>query len=475
MHLPKSSGTLAEKIDAGRGMRQLCIRSSHHAIGHVDRDPVKLLKASSAGRVQRLVPLRYGRMLTSPFAFYRGSAIIQAHDLAGTPHTGLVQQICGDCHLMNFGGFATPERNLIFDINDFDETHPGPWEWDVKRLVASLTLAARHLDLTMAAADEAVFTAVKSYQRNMGAYAQMGALSLWYERITLESLIAATPDKVAKQTLIKSVAKAQGRTQENLLPKMGDKIDGRWAIRDTPPALFHIHGNSTLFDKDDDWTQLGGWQPLAEHLLKEYAQSLSPSHRHLLDNFNIQDLAFKVVGVGSVGTRCLALLMTDAQEQPLFLQIKQAVRSVLAPYVPAGKTAYKHDGQRVVVGQRLMQASSDLFLGTSTGPSGRHFYFRQLRDMKISAEIEAFDLNLLRHYASLCGHVLARAHARAGGYAPQISAYLGKGDAFANALVLYARDYADQVYRDFEAFRTACRKGRLLAQTESDFGADISV
>lgn len=472
----QNSETLAEKFSAGRALRKQTNRPSHKAIGHVDRDPVKLLDASSAGRVQRLVPLRYGRMLTSPFAFYRGSAIIQAHDLAGTPHTGLTQQICGDCHLMNFGGFATPERNLIFDINDFDETHPGPWEWDVKRLAASLTLAARHLDLKAADADEAVFTAVKSYQRNMGSYAQTGALALWYERITLESLIADTPDKVARQTLTKSVSKAQGRTQENLLPKMGEKIDGRWVIRDTPPGLFHVHGNSTLFDKDDDWTQLGGWQPLAEHLLKEYEQSLRPSHRQLLGNFNIQDLAFKVVGVGSVGTRCLALLMTDAQEQPLFLQIKQAVRSVLAPYVPQHKkTAFKHDGQRVVVGQRLMQASSDLFLGTSTGPSGRHFYFRQLRDMKISAEIEMFDVNLLRHYASLCGHVLARAHARAGGHAPQISAYLGKGDAFANALVVYARDYADQVHRDFETFRAACRTGRLLAQTEADFGADISV
>jgi uncharacterized protein (DUF2252 family) len=471
----QSRQTLAEKFAAGRKLRKQTSRQSHKHIGNVDRDPIKLLESSSAGRVQRLVPLRYGRMLASPFAFYRGSAIIQAHDLASTPHTGLVQQICGDCHLMNFGGFATPERNLIFDINDFDETHPGPWEWDLKRLAASLTLAARHLDLPVSAADDVVFTAVQSYQRNMGDYAQMGALSLWYERITMESLISATQDKVAKQTLGKSIAKALSRTQGNLLPKMGDKIDGRWVMHDTPPGLFHVHGHSTLFDGDDDWTQLGKWEALAGKLLKEYLVSLSPSHRHLLGNFSVQDLAFKVVGVGSVGARCLVLLMTDAQDQPLFLQIKQAVKSVLTSYVPSGKSAYKHQGQRVVQGQRLMQSSSDLFLGASTGPMGRHFYFRQLRDMKISAQIESFDTGLLRQYASLCGHVLARAHARAGGLAPQISAYLGKGDAFSSALAVYARNYADQTHRDFDAFRAACRSGKLLAQTEADFSADISV
>lgn len=466
--------TLAEKLAAGRALRKQTNRQSHQQIGNVDRDPVKLLAASSAGRVKRLIPLRYGRMLMSPFAFYRGSAIIQAHDLAQTPHTGLVQQICGDCHLMNFGGFATPERSLIFDINDFDETHPGPWEWDIKRLAASLILAARHLDMAAPDADEVVFAAVKSYQRNMDAYAQMGTLSLWYERITMESLLAETPDKLTRQTLSRSIAKARGRTQENLLPKMGDKVDGRWVIRDAPPGLFHTHGHSTLFDKDDDWVQLDGWKTLADKLFKAYLESLSPSHRYLLGNFSMQDLVFKAVGVGSVGTRCLVLLMTDAQDQPLFLQIKQAVKSVLAQYVPSGQSAFKHNGERVVAGQRLMQASSDLFLGTSTGPSGRHFYFRQLRDMKISAEIESFDLNLLRHYASLCGRVLARAHARAGGHAPQISAYLGTGDAFANALTRYARAYADQVHRDFDVFRAACREGRLTAQTESDFSADLS-
>lgn len=428
------------------------------------------------GRVKRLVPLRYGRMLASPFAFFRGSAIIQAHDLAGTPHSGLVQQICGDCHLMNFGGFATPERSLVFDINDFDETHPGPWEWDVKRLSASFTLAARHLGLAEADANEVVFACVKSYQSNMHRYAQMGAMSRWYDRITMASLVSTAKDKITRQTLAKGIAKALGRTQENLLPRMGDKVGSRWVMRDAPPGLFHIHGHNTLFDSDEDWVELGGWRALAEKLFETYLVSLSPSHRQLLAHFTMQDLVFKVVGVGSVGTRCLALLMTDAQDQPLFLQIKQANRSVLAPYVPAASSAHHdHEGQRVVVGQRLMQASSDLFLGTSTGPSGRHFYFRQLRDMKISAQVETFDLNLLRQYASLCGRVLARAHARAGAHAPEISAYLGKGDAFADALMVYAQAYTKQVMRDFDAFRTACRTERLTALTEADFGADLSL
>lgn len=465
--------TLEERFAEGRALRKQVLRSSHDAVGNTQRDPVKLLEASSVGRVDRLVPLRYGRMLTSPFAFYRGSAIIQAHDLASTPHTGLIQQICGDCHLMNFGGFATPERQLNFDINDFDETHPGPWEWDVKRLAASLTLAARHLGLKTGGADATVLAAIDSYQTWMTAYAGMGSLDLWYDKVTMENLYKRSTNAAARKLVAKGIEKAQRRTAENLLPKMGKKVDGKWVMDDVPPALFHVHGDSTLFGKDDDWTKLGHWTGLSSKLFKEYLGNLSPSHRQLLSYFSMQDLAFKVVGVGSVGTRCLVLLMTDAQDQPLFLQIKEAVPSVLARFVPAGKSAFKHDGQRVVAGQRMMQSSSDMFLGASTGPSGRHFYFRQLRDMKVSAEIETYDENLLGLYASLCGHVLARAHARSGGMAPQISAYLGQGQQFGQAILRYSKHYADQVQRDFDVFRAACRTGRLVAQTEADFGADI--
>jgi len=466
---------LQERIKQGRSLRKRAGRGSHKAIGNTKRDPVTLLEASSKGRVEQLIPLRYGRMLASPFAFYRGSVNIQAHDLAGTPHTGISHQICGDCHLMNFGGFATPERNLVFDLNDFDETHPGPWEWDLKRLVASLTICARHLGFKSGTADDIVAAAVNNYRDFMAKYAEMGALELWYDKITLAGIFEKSQYAATRKVLARSMAKAQQRTHDNLLPKMGQKVDGRWMMSDAPPVLFHIHGGNTLFAADEDWAQLENWESLANKLFNEYRTTLSPSHRQLLSYFKMQDLAFKVVGVGSVGTRCLVLLMTDDQDQPLFLQIKQAVKSVLAPYVPVGKSTFKHEGQRVVAGQRMMQATSDLFLGASTGPSGRYFYLRQLRDMKISAEVEMFDEFMLGRYALLCGRTLARAHARAGGYAPEISGYIGKGAQFAEALVKYANGYADQVQKDFEAFRAACRTGRLMARSEEDFVADFSV
>jgi uncharacterized protein (DUF2252 family) len=467
--------SIEERIAAGRALRKTVPRSSHKATGSVDRDPVTLLEASSKGRVARLVPLRYGRMLTSPLAFYRGSAIIQAHDLAGTPHTGIVQQICGDAHLMNFGSYATPERNQIFDLDDFDETHPGPWEWDLKRLVASVTIAARDLGFKSSLADEAVRNAVNGYARNMARHAEQGALELWYDRITLQDLYDETKSAAGKKRVTRFAEKAQRRIHDMLLPKMGAKVDGRWQLHDAPPALFHIHGNSTLFDAEDDWMQLERWQKLSAKLYGDYLQTLSASHRHLLGAFAQQDMAFKVVGVGSVGTRCLILLMTDAKDKPLFLQLKEASKSVLAPYVPKAKSAYTHEGQRVVAGQRLMQAASDIFLGWAVGPFGRHFYVRQLRDMKISPEIENLDGPMLSGYAWLCGRMLARAHARAGGFAPEISGYIGSGQQFGKALVAYARDYADQVERDFATFRDACRSGRLTAQSEADFCADLAV
>jgi uncharacterized protein (DUF2252 family) len=469
------TSSFKDRVAKGRALRKTVSRSSHATVGNVKRDPIELLKASSQGRVGRLVPLRYGRMLASPFAFYRGTAIIQAHDLAGTPHTGLIQQICGDCHLMNFGGFGTPERAFILDINDFDETHPGPWEWDIKRLAASFTIASRHLGFKAAAADEIVWAAMQSYQKHMAEYAEMGALEVWYDSISFDRLRTTVDSAKGRERIKRSIAKASRRSHELLLPKIGQKIDGLWRMNDTPPGLFHIHGDSTLFGKEDDWMQLGHWEALSNKLFNEYLTTISVSHQRLLSYFTKQDLAFKVVGVGSVGTRCLTLLLVDDHDHPLFLQIKEAGKSVLAKYVPSGKSGVKHEGRRIVAGQRLMQAASDMFLGWSTGPSGRHFYFRQLRDMKTSADIETFDEELLRAYAEICGWVLARGHARAGGYAVEISAYLGGGEQFAEALVKYSNAYADQVSIDFDTFRSACRSGRLMAQSEADFGADIGI
>lgn len=460
----RTTAALDARREQGRRLRKTVARAAHASLGPpgtLDRDPVALLEASARGRLVGLLPLRHQRMAESSLAFFRGAAVLQAHDLAGCAHTGLVQQICGDSHLMNFGGFATPERRIVFDLNDFDQTHPGPWEWDVKRLAASFVLAARHLGFGRDAGDDTVRAVVTSYRRRMARYARLGALDLWYEKITPERVLAEADDADARRATARLAAKARQQTDRRLLPKVARKVDGRWTMDDEPPTLFHVHGADTLFDPDDDWMQLGDPGRLSAALFDAYLVTLSPSHRALLGRFRMHDLAFKVVGVGSVGLRCLVLLLVDDQEQPLFLQIKEAVPSELAPYVPTAPSPFAHQGQRVVVGQRLMQSSSDYFLGWSTGPGGRHFHLRQWRDMKISPDVEAFDAPLLAHYARLCGWALARAHARAGGLAPEIAAYLGRGDAFADALTVYAHGYADVVERDFRRFRQACRSGRL--------------
>lgn len=465
--------SIEQRIDHGRALRRKVKRGDHRSLGHLDRDPIALLKTTDEGRVERLVPLRYGRMLASPFAFFRGSAIVQAHDLKHTPSTGLLHPICGDAHLMNFGGYGTPERQLAFDLNDFDETHPGPWEWDLKRLVTSLNLAARHMGLTAAQGDESVAAAVASYAQHTARFSRMDTLSQWRTLITLDSVHAASRHEAARAMLSRAMRKAQRRSHEQLMPRMGAKRDGRWTLHDAPPALFHVHGGSTLFSPEDDWMRLGHWTALTDHLYRGYLASVPSDVRALLGRFRMQDLAFKVVGVGSVGTRCLVLLLTDAADAPMMLQIKQADASVLARFVSGASPPIRHQGERVVAGQRLLQASSDRFLGATTGPSGRHFYVRQLRDMKIAVEVEALDAELLARYGALCAQALARAHAKAGGCALQVSAYLGKGGAFIEALVAYAKGYADQVERDFSVFRAACRSGRIMAQTEADFGADL--
>lgn len=474
----------------GKALRQHAPRSLHAAIGHVDRDPIRLLEISSAGRVDRLIPLRYGRMLESPFAFFRGSAIVQAHDLAGTPYSGIVQQICGDCHVANFGGFATPERALLLDVNDFDETAEGPWEWDLKRLVASFVVAARHLRHSRATADTLVRQATSSYSARMATYADMGILDTWYDHITFERLLNEATDPDAQRAIRRGMERAADRTHAALLPKLGVQVNGRWHILDAPPAVFHVRGNQTLFAASDDWMSVKDVEAVLDKFHAEYLTTLAPDRRQLLAHFTRHDMAFKVVGVGSVGTRCLIQLMIDTHGKPLFLQVKEAGQSVVARYfkarrAAAGKhgagrsvrtaAASVHEGRRVVEGQRLMQAASDLFLGWAKGPFGRCFYLRQLRDMKLSPQLELMDANLLGRYASTCGWVLARAHAKAGGQAAEISGYLGSGDRMAEALVEYANAYADQVERDYARFVEACRKGDLPARTDEDMAAEFRV
>jgi uncharacterized protein (DUF2252 family) len=453
--------------------RRLIPRREQAAIGHVNRDPVKLLEINSAGRIERLVPLRYGRMIESPFAFYRGSAIIQAHDLAGTPNSGITLQICGDCHLANFGGFATPERALLFDLNDFDETSPGPWEWDLKRLAASFVVAARHLKHKRGVAEDLVRSVVSSYQTRMATYAEMGILDIWYERITFDRLLNELTLPEARKRVERGMERAANRTSEALLPKLSERVGERWMIRDAPPAVFHPGGANTLISAEDDWTRRSKTRDGVNQAFKDYLSTLSTDRRELLANFTAQDTAFKVVGVGSVGTRCLIHLLVDRQGKPLFLQVKQASQSVVARYFKS--PAIEHEGRRVVEGQRLMQAASDLFLGWTKGPLGRHFYVRQLRDMKVSAQVELMDAPLLGEYAALCGWVLARAHAKASGKAREISDYMGRGEPMADAMVKYSDAYADQVERDYETFVAACRSGRLAARTDADMAADFRV
>lgn len=456
----------------GKAARKQCPRTSHRHAGNIDRDPLALIEASSKGRVKSLVALRYGRMLVSPFTFYRGSALLQAHDLAGTPDMGLTVPLCGDAHLMNFGGFATPERNLVFGLNDFDEAHPGPWEWDLKRLTASFLIAARALRHPASVEEAVCHEVVGAYQATMALCAEQGALNTWYGRISPGELLEQPQNSRTLEFLRQTIEKAHRRTHAGLLPKIVDQDrHGRLTLRDDLPEIFHLQGKHSLLDHDDDWLAAKRWQPLYKALMSKYSTTLQGDRRELLSRFEVDDLAFKVVGVGSVGTRCLVALLTDELRNPLFLQFKEARRSVLADYVKV-HTPFKHHGQRVVDGQRLMQPASDLFLGWTASPNGHHFYVRQLRDMKVSAELETFDDQTLVAYARLCGRALARAHAKASGAAAVISGYIGKSQQLAEALFTYAQAYGQQNERDFEVFQKACRAGRLQARTEADFTAD---
>jgi uncharacterized protein (DUF2252 family) len=386
-------------------------------------------------------------MLQSAFAYFRGTALIQAHDLAGTPVSGINVHACGDCHLMNFGGFATPERNLVFDINDFDETLPAPFEWDVKRLAASFVIAARWRGFRPNQARAIAVQVVSSYRESMQKRAGLGVLDGWYSRITeddVRTVFGSDADLLALHT--KTIAKAREQTHEHVFHKLTAAGKGLPRIVDQPPLLYHA-------DKMPFSAAL-----TSGAFFKSYRETLAEERRILFDRFTMVDWAMKVVGVGSVGTRCFVVLFLAAPDDPLLLQVKEARPSVLERYT--GHARVPHNGQRVVVGQRLMQAASDIFLGWTRGPQGRAFYIRQLRDMKIAPAIEAATPGMLRGFAALCGVALARAHAKAGD-APMIAGYLGSTDRFDEAIGDYAVAYADQVERDYATFVKAVRDGRL--------------
>jgi uncharacterized protein (DUF2252 family) len=402
-----------------------------------------------------LIPIRFGRMVRTPFTFYRGTALNMAADLAVTPATGLQVQACGDCHLMNFGGFATPERRVIFDINDMDETLPAPWEWDVKRLAASFVLACRNNGFSEAAARDAALACVRSYRERMAEYSKMSVLEVWYSSIDVKKVLESLTDEEARKRVQKRVAAAQERTViEHDFPKLAVMAGEQARIQDHPPLIYHLHGK--------------GREELDERVKEAFAgyrESLQEDRRSLLDRYEAKDIAVKVVGVGSVGTYCAVLLLMAGERDPLFLQVKEARASVLEPY--AGKSRHANHGQRVVHGYRMIQSASDIFLGWTMGRNSRHFYIRQLRDMKLSPLVEVFTPSQMNDYAMLSGWTLARAHARSGEPAA-ISGYLGKSDVFDKAIAKFAAAYADQSERDHDVLRKEVQAGRVDVVMEPD-------
>jgi uncharacterized protein (DUF2252 family) len=441
--------TVEERHAEGQARRAGVPRSSHAGWrAPPDRpDPIALLEERHRSRVAELVPIRVGRMLVSPFTFLRGAAEVMAHDLACTPVSGLRVQACGDAHLLNFGVFATPERHLVFDVNDFDETLPAPWEWDVKRLAASVAVAGRGASFTPEQVDLAVGGMVRAYRVRMGELSTMAPLDIWYDRVDVDAVLAVArrQDTPSLPHVGHLLERARHHTSLAALPKLTELVDGQRRIIEDPPLILHAdHG----FD-------------VARRAFDAYLASITRERRTLLDRYVVVDAARKVVGVGSVGTRCHVVLLMDGDgEAPLFLQIKQAEVSVLAPY--AGPSEYLHQGERVVTGQRLMQAASDVFLGWADGPYGHQYYVRQLRDMKGSVSIDLLGPDELLRYAMLCGVTLARAHARSGDPAA-IAGYLGTGDQFDRAIVAFADGYADQTVADHAALEQAVADGRIEA------------
>ena len=447
-----------ERQERGRAARRMVPRGSHAGWAPAsDRpDPVDLLEAQARDRLPELLPIRYARMMASPFAFLRGSAIVMANDLASTPKSGIHAQLCGDAHLSNFGAYASPERTLLFDLNDFDETLPGPWEWDVKRLAASLVVAGRDNGFDASDCRRAAQASVASYRRRMAEFSQMGELAVWYSRIGEEEvrglLSEARAGKKTTKKLSKNVRKTRGRDSLQALSKLTIVVDGHRRINDDPPLLVRIP------EGDEIRAQVYA-------ILESYKRTLQDDRRHLLERYRFVDAARKVVGVGSVGTRAYVVLLEGRDEDdPLFLQVKEAGPSVLEAYV--GSNAHEHHGHRVVAGQRLMQAASDIFLGWFRGMEGRDFYWRQLKDMKGSAKVEGMTADELVLYAGLCGWALARAHARSGDRV-EIASYLGKSESFDRAVADFAVDYADQNERDHAALRAAVKSGRLPAEADT--------
>jgi uncharacterized protein (DUF2252 family) len=452
----------SERQKMGRALRERVPRAGHGGWSpEPDRpDPISLLQAQDEGRLEHLLPIKYGRMLTSPFAFLRGSAAVMAADLAMTPRTGLEVQLCGDAHLSNFGVFATPERRLVFDINDFDETYPGPWEWDLKRLAASAAVAGRENGFKDKINRKLAGVVARTYRDAMARLAGASTLEVWYYHVEVERVLELF-DQYAKKdskSTRKMVKKAQTRTQRRTLEKLTEVVDGRRRIVNDPPLLVRL---SELMGQEDS-DKLN--QAQVEHTWAQYLGSLPVERRRLLGRFRITDAALRVGGVGSVGTLCaITLLEGDDDQDAIILQQKESGPSVLEPYL--ARLDYPSQAQRVVHGQRLMQAASDIFLGWHTGFFTKNeYYWRQLKDMKGSVDVSVLDEAGLGTYLAVCSICLARAHARSGD-AAAISGYLGQGKAFEEAIADFAVAYADQTERDHQALVDAVSSGRIAAET----------
>jgi uncharacterized protein (DUF2252 family) len=448
-HFSGPRPAVEERMAEGKLMRDKVPRASHAKwVPAANRpDPIELLKKSDYGRLPELLPIRYGRMRLSPFAFYRGAAALMAADLAVTPTIGLRVQACGDCHVSNFGGMASPDRRLVFDINDFDETLPAPWEWDVKRLAASVVLAGRQSGAREQHCADVAHLLVESYRTHMRGYARMRALDMWYSRLDAEVFFEEAKTVEDKKHWKQIEDKAKLQTGEHLLPKLTDVLNGQRHIIDHPPFIYHPRQYETRAKEIHD-------------IFHRYRQTLPADRRAVMDRYEIVDIARKVVGIGSVGTRCAVILLMAAEHDPLVLQFKEALPSALEPY--AAKSAYRNQGERVVTGQRMLQSGSDVFLGWTRDDHGRDYYFRQLRDMRMKLDLDAMSKQDWIEYVEICGWALARAHARTGD-AALIAGYLGKKDTFDEAIEQFAVSYANQIERDYQALIRAIKARRVPA------------
>ena len=445
--------TVEERMTAGKALRERVPRTSHAKwVPAADRpDPVTLLKESDRGRLSELLPIRYGRMRQSPFAFFRGAAALMAWDLAVTPATKIRVQACGDCHLLNFGGYGSPERRLVFDINDFDETLPAPWEWDVKRLAASVVLAGRQKGMKERRCGDAARAVVASYRTHMREYARMPYLEAWYSHIDVDIFIEKAKATRDKKYWEKVERAAKMQTAEYILPRITEVSKGKRRIIDHPPLVYHPRDMAAIDEH-------------VRALFHRYSLTLPEERRVILDRYHIVDIARKVVGVGSVGTRCAVALLMAGKDDALVLQLKEALPSALEAY--AGKSRYANHGERVVTGQRMLQAASDVVLGWTRDDDGHDYYFRQLRDMKMKFDLESMSKSEWLEYVQICGWTLARAHARTGD-AARMGGYMGKNATFDDAIGEFAATYADQTERDHATLLKAIRAGQVRAAETS--------